>query len=151
MHFRRFRSDPFRREQTRHTLSCVPSWNACTTKKLPKQPESNTEDLSHRTVSTSSWLCPKLMDASSEEPPSMPKSSDALSTSRPKRLLIPQNKSNFYPARTNLCVCGKPTQTQSKQLVVSQHKTKTIRREISTTPLHFFHIKQRMIDTIVTL
>merc|ERR1712087_550515 len=66
---------------TRHTVSCELSWKRCTTRRSPRPPVSNTEDLSHLTVSTNSCPCPKLTDAWSEELPSMPRSSDASSTS----------------------------------------------------------------------
>ena len=67
-------------QQTRHTVSCVPSWPACTTKKSPRPPASNTVDPSHPIPSTSSCPSPRSMDAWSEEPPSMPRNSDASST-----------------------------------------------------------------------
>merc|ERR1712087_816594 len=87
---------------TRHTVSCELSWKRCTTRRSPRPPVSNTEDLSPLTVSTNSCPCPKLTDAWSEEPPSMPRSSDASSTSnknnnddddaqRPKQLSNPSD------------------------------------------------------------
>ena len=73
---------PFDFFQTRHTVSCELSWKRCTTRRSPRPPVSNTEDPSLPTVSTSSCPCPKSTDAWSEVPPSMPRNSDASSTSR---------------------------------------------------------------------